>query len=73
MALTEGKGTSYIDSICVLLPALFVACRSRAALLFALLRIKMTIIAINKATMLIIKAVAREVIEATYTVVVTVG
>ena len=72
MALTEDEESSYIDSMCVPLPALFVTCRSRAALLFALHSVKMIIITV-KATMLIIKAVAREVIEATYTVVVTVG
>ena len=50
--------------MCVPLPDLFVTCRSRAALLFALHSVKMIIITV-KATMLIIKAVAREVIEAT--------
>ena len=73
MALTEDEGSSYINSMCVPLSAMFVTCRSRAALLFALLHVKMIIITINKAMMLIIKAVAREGIEAVYTVVVTIG
>ena len=41
MALTEGIGSSYIDSICVLLTALFEGCRSIAALIFVLLLINM--------------------------------
>ena len=68
MALTEGIGSSYIDSICVLLIALFVGCRSRAALVFVLLLINMMTITINKAQMLTTKNVARELIVAMYAV-----
>lgn len=63
MALTEGKGpvtSSYIDSMCVLLSALLVI--SRAALIFALLLIKITVITVGKTIMLTNKAVAREII-----------
>jgi hypothetical protein len=68
MALTEGMGTSYIDSICVLLSALFVACRSRAALIFVLLLINMITITISKAEMLTTENVVRELIDAMYAV-----
>ena len=63
MALTDGKGFSYIDSIGTLLPAVVVACRSRAALIFALLHAKITI-TVNKATMLTAENIARELIDA---------
>ena len=72
MVLTEGKVSSYIDPICVLLPALFVACRSRAALIFASLLTKMTTITVDKAVMLTIKAVARESMDAMYALLVSV-
>ena len=72
MVLTEGKGSSYIDSICMLLPVLFVACRSRAASIFALLLAKMTTITVDKAVMLTIKAVVREPMDAMYTLLVSV-
>ena len=68
MALTEGVGSSYIDSIFVLLSALFVSCRSRAALVFVLLLINMITVTITKAEMLTIENVARELIEAMYAV-----
>ena len=68
MTLTEGIGSSYIDSICVLLSALVVAWESRAALIFILLLINMITITISKAEMLIIENVARELIEAMYAV-----
>ena len=73
MALTEGVGSSYIDSICVLLTTLVVACRSRAALLFFLLLIKMMTITVSEAKMLTTKNVARELIEAMYAVLVSCG
>ena len=60
-----------IPCVCLFLPCLSLVGQEQA-LLFALHSVKMIIITV-KATMLIIKAVAREVIEATYTVVVTVG
>ena len=68
MALTEGVGSSYIDSIFVLLSALFISCRSRAALVFVLLLINMMTVTITKAEMLTIENVARELIEAMYAV-----
>ena len=68
MALTEGIGSSYIDSICVLPSALFVAWESRAALIFNLLLIKVITITISKAEMLTTENVARELIEAMYAV-----
>ena len=71
MALTEGIGCSYIDSTCVLLTALVVACRSRAALIFILLLVKMMTITVSEAKMLITKNVARELIEAMYAVLVS--
>ena len=71
MSLTEGVGFSYIDSICVLLTTLVVACRSRAALIFILLVVKMMTITVNEAKMLITKNVARELIEAMYAVLVS--
>ena len=71
MALTEGIGSSYIDSICVLLSALFVAWESRAALIFILLLTKMITITVRKAEVLIIEKVARELIEAMYAVLVS--
>ena len=71
MALTEGIGCSYIDSTCVLLTALVVACRSRAALVFILFLINMMTITISKVKMLTIKSVARELIEAMHAVLVS--
>ena len=68
MTLTEGVGSSYIDSICVLLSALVVAWESRAALIFILLLFNMISITISKAQMLTIENVARELIEAMYAV-----
>ena len=70
MALTEGigLGCSYIDSICVLLTTLVVACRSRAALVFILFLINMMTITISKAEVLTIENVARELIETMYAV-----
>ena len=63
MTLTEGEGpvtSSYIDSMCVLLSGLLAS--SRAALIFALLLIKITTITVVKTIMLTHKAVAREII-----------
>ena len=71
MALTEGVGSSYIDSICVLLTTLVVACRSRAALIFILLLVKMMTITVSETKMLTTKNVARELIEAVYAVLVS--
>ena len=68
MPLTEGVGSSYIDSIYVLLTALFVGWESRAALIFILLLISMMTITISKAKMLTTENVARELIDAIYAV-----
>ena len=68
MTLTEGMGSSYIDSICVLLTALFVGWESRAALIFILLLINMMTITISKAEIVTTENVARELIEAMYAV-----
>ena len=71
MALTEGIGSSYIDSNCALLSALVVAWESRAALVFVLLLINIIImisITISKTETLKIKNIARELIEAMYAV-----
>ena len=68
MALTEGIGSSYIDSICVLLSALVVPWEQRAALIFFLLLINMITITIRKAEMLTTENVARELIDAMYAV-----
>ena len=68
MALTEGIGSSYIDSICVLLIALFVAWESRAALIFILLLINMITITVSKAEMLTTESIAKELINAMYAV-----
>ena len=73
MVLAEGIGSSYMDSMCVFLSAVFVACPSRTALIFALLLIKMITITVDKAMMLTNKAVAREMTGAVYAVVVSVG
>ena len=73
MALTEGIGSSYIDSICVLLSTLFVACRSRAALIFILLLINMMTITVSKAEMLTIENGASELIDAMYAVLLSRG
>ena len=74
MTLTEGKGpvtSSYIDSMCVLLPAVFDSCRSRAALIFALL-LKMMTITVMKTTMLTIKTVTKELMDTIHTVLISV-
>ena len=73
MALTEGIGSSYIDSICVLLTALVVPWESKAALMFILLLINVITITISKAVMLTIENVARELIEIMYAVLVSRG
>ena len=73
MALTEGIGSSYIDSICVLLSALFVAWESRAALILILFLIRMITITISKAEMLPIENVAKELIDTMYAVLVPRG
>ena len=67
MVVDKGVGSSYMDSMCVLLSAVFVACRSRAALIFALLLIKITI-TVDKTVMLMTENVAREMIGAIYLV-----
>ena len=75
MALTDGKGpvtSSYIDSTCVL-TALFVACSSIAALIFALLLIRVITITIVETTMQRIKAIARELMDIKVTVLVSVA
>ena len=70
MALTEGVGSSYIDSLSVLLSALvIVAWESRATLIFILLL--MITITISKAEMVTIENVARELIEAMHAVLVS--
>ena len=71
MALTEGIGSSYIDSICVLLTALVVPWESRAALIFILLLIEMITITISKAEMLTTENVAKELIDTIYAVLVS--
>ena len=71
MALTEGIGSSYIDSICVLLTTLVVACRSRTALIFSLLLVQIMTITVSEAKMLTTKNIARELIEAMYAVLVS--
>ena len=68
MALTEGIGSAYIDSICVLLTTLGVPWESRAAFIFILLLINMIPITISKAEMLTTENVARELIDAMYAV-----
>ena len=73
MSLTEGVGSSYIDSICMLLSALFVAWESRAVLILILLLIKMITITITKAEMLTIENVAKELIDTMYAVLVPQG
>ena len=73
MALAEGKGSSYIGSICVLLPVMFVTCRSRTALSLALFLVNMIIITVMKTTILTIKTAARELMDAMYTVLAAVG
>ena len=62
--------SSYMDSMCVLRPALLVCCRSRAALIFALLLLKMMTMIVMKTTTLVIKATARELVATTYAVLV---
>ena len=66
MALTEGIGSSYIDSICVLLTALFGDCSS----LITLLLCKMIPMAVVKTTALVISATTRELMVARYAVLV---
>ena len=55
--------TSYIGSMCVVLSALVVS-----SLIFALLLIKIITITVMETTTLMIKAVARELIDAIYAV-----
>ena len=68
MVLDKGVGSSYMDSMCLLVSAVFVACTSRAALIFTLLLFKMITITVNKAAMLMTENVAREMIGAIYLV-----
>ena len=66
MALTVGEErltSSYIGSVCVVLSALFVS-----SLIFALLLIKMIAITVIETTTLMIKAVARELIDTVHVV-----
>ena len=76
MVLTGGKGpvtSSYIDSVCVtLLPALFDSCSSKAVF-FALFLFKIITITVMEITMLTTRAVARELIDTVYTLVISVG
>ena len=69
---TEHEGfvtSSYIDSVCVVLPALFTGCTLKAAfnfLVLALLLIKIITITVMETTTLMIKVVARELIDVMY-------
>ena len=56
IALTEGKGSSYMDSRCELLASLCDGCSS---LIFALLRCKMIMMVVVKTTALVISATTR--------------
>ena len=67
IALTEGEGSSYMDSICVLLTALFGGCSS---LIFALLLCKMITMAVVRITTLAISATTRALMVARYAVLV---
>ena len=75
MTLTEGNGlvmSSYIGSMCVLLPAVSVSCSSKA-LILALLLFKIVTITIMETATLTIKAVARELklIDIVYTLLIS--
>ena len=67
IAPTEGEGSSYMASVCVLLAALFDSCSS---LIFALLRCKMITIAEVKTTTPVISATTMELMVARYAVLV---
>ena len=70
MAVTEwGPVTSsYIDSVCMLLP---IRCgNSEVSLIFALLLLRIIAITIEETAILTISAVARELVDITYTVLV---
>ena len=72
ITLTEGEGpvtSSYIGSSCVVPSALFDC--SRAALIFALLLVERITIAVMKTTVLTIKAVAKELIDIMYNMLVS--
>ena len=56
----------------MLCPSVFVPSRSRAALILALFLVKMIAIAVNMATVLIIKAATRELMDDMYVVLVSV-
>ena len=64
MALTEGKGCMITSCIGSVRSALFAGCTSQADLIFALLLIKIITITVMETTTLMIKAVARELINA---------
>ena len=53
--------SSYVDSMCVSLPVLLACCTSRAVFVLCLFR--MVAIAMKEATTLIMKAVARELVD----------
>ena len=68
MALTEGEGpvtSSYIGSMCMLLPPPISNCSS---LIFAFLFLKMITIVVMKTTTLVIKPTARELVAIMYAV-----
>ena len=67
IALTEGKGSSYMASTCVLLASL---CGGCSFLIFALLLCKMITMAVVKTTTLVISATTRELMVARYAVLV---
>ena len=70
MAVTEwGLVTSsYIDSVCVLLP---VGCdNSEVSLIFALLLLRIIVITVEEVPILIISAIARELVDIIHTVLV---
>ena len=72
VTLAEGEGPvtfSYSDSISVLLSSLFEC--SRAAMSFALVLLKMIVIAVIEATVLISRAVDRKTIDAIYALLVS--
>ena len=67
--MSDGKGSSYIDSICVLLLlAVSLNSGSTPALAFALFLLKIIVITVVKTTTLTIKAVAKELMDIVYTV-----
>ena len=67
IAPTEGEGSSYMASMCVLLVALFGGCSS---LIFALFLCKMITMAVVRITTLVISATTRELMVARYAVLV---